>query len=99
MKSFLLTLLIPFSMLSAGFQSFSQELKLPEDEASIKQGESLFKINCKSCHKIDKDATGPALKGVTQRQELSWLMEWIAKRVNLIAGGINLVILDCHLDG
>ena len=87
MKSFLLTLLIPFSMLVAGFQSYSQELKLPEGEASIKQGESLFKINCKSCHKIDKDATGPALKGVTERQDLTWLMEWIANPQKKIDAG------------
>lgn len=87
MKSFLLTLLIPFSLLATGFQSHSQELKLPEDEASIKQGESLFKINCKSCHKIDKDATGPALKGVTGRQDLGWLMAWIANPQKIIESG------------
>lgn len=30
-------------------------------------GEILFKANCASCHKIDKDFTGPALKGAVQR--------------------------------
>jgi cytochrome c551/c552 len=30
-------------------------------------GEILFKANCASCHKPDKDFTGPALKGALQR--------------------------------
>ena len=30
-------------------------------------GEILFKANCASCHKPDKDFTAPALKGVLQR--------------------------------
>lgn len=35
-------------------------------EGSI-SGEVLFKANCASCHKIDKDFTGPALQGTLQR--------------------------------
>ena len=30
-------------------------------------GETLFKNNCASCHKVDKDFTGPALQGSLQR--------------------------------
>jgi len=30
-------------------------------------GESLFKRNCASCHKVDKDFTAPALLGSLQR--------------------------------
>jgi mono/diheme cytochrome c family protein len=32
-------------------------------------GEKLFKGNCASCHKPDKDLTGPALKGAVARWE------------------------------
>ena len=30
-------------------------------------GKTLFKNNCASCHKVDKDFTGPALQGSLQR--------------------------------
>jgi len=33
----------------------------------VSKGEVLFKTNCASCHKIDKDFTGPALQGSLQR--------------------------------
>jgi mono/diheme cytochrome c family protein len=43
------------------------------------QGEKLFKQNCSSCHKIDADMTGPALKGVEKRWEgkKELLYQWI----------------------
>lgn len=85
MKSFLLTLLVPFAMLLTGFQASA--LELPTDQASIDAGAKLFKMNCKSCHKIDKPATGPALKGVTERQSLEWLMTWIKNPEAVIKSG------------
>ena len=33
----------------------------------VGNGEILFKNNCDSCHKIDKDFTGPALRGSFER--------------------------------
>lgn len=33
----------------------------------MKEGKYLFKANCASCHKIDKESTGPALNGSRQR--------------------------------
>ena len=33
------------------------------DEAQYDSGEKLFKANCASCHKPDKDMTGPKLQG------------------------------------
>jgi cytochrome c551/c552 len=42
-------------------------------------GEALFKANCASCHKIDKDFTGPALKGWKDRVPADgWIYKWIA---------------------
>jgi cytochrome c2 len=47
--------------------------------AQAQDGEKLFKANCSSCHKVDQNMTGPALKGVEERwagkKEL--LYEWI----------------------
>ncbi len=37
------------------------------DDALYAQGEKLFRGNCASCHKPDKDMTGPALKGSRER--------------------------------
>lgn len=84
MKRFLLTLLIPFAVLLTGYQSSAE---IPTDDASLKKGGELFKTNCKACHKIDKDAVGPALKGVTERQSEEWLMTWIANPAKVIASG------------
>ncbi len=47
--------------------------------AAAQDGEKLFKANCASCHKVDQNMTGPALKGVEERwagkKEL--LYQWI----------------------
>ncbi|MFT3884240.1 MAG: c-type cytochrome [Flavobacteriales bacterium] len=40
-----------------------------EDKALYSAGEKVFKGNCASCHKPDKDMTGPALKGAKARWE------------------------------
>jgi mono/diheme cytochrome c family protein len=40
-----------------------------QDKALVATGEKLFKANCASCHKPDKDMTGPALKGSKARWE------------------------------
>ncbi len=42
-------------------------------------GEALFKANCASCHKPDKDFTGPALKGWKDREPGDgWIYKWMA---------------------
>ncbi len=51
--------------------TFSNNVKAAE-------GEALFKANCANCHKPDKDATGPALKGWKDRQPEGWVYKWVA---------------------
>lgn len=65
MKRFILTASIFFV---AGCAGNDKKSSLDENmvEANI-NGELLFKANCASCHKPDKDFTGPALKGSLQR--------------------------------
>ncbi|MBK7884788.1 MAG: c-type cytochrome [Chitinophagaceae bacterium] len=49
-------------------------------------GEALFKTNCASCHKPDKDFSGPALKGWSERApSKDWVYKWIANPANMIA--------------
>ncbi|MGF2411300.1 c-type cytochrome [Ferruginibacter sp.] len=50
-------------------------------------GEALFKANCSSCHKPDKDFTGPALQGWKSRQPDGWLYKWIAGPQKVIDSG------------
>jgi len=52
--------------------SFSNTVVLAAD------GEALFKANCASCHKPDKDMTGPALKGARERApNKEWAYLWV----------------------
>ena len=64
-----------FVLLSINVQSFAAD------------GEALFKANCASCHKVDKDFTGPALKGWKERQPEGWIYKWVAGPAALIASG------------
>jgi cytochrome c2 len=50
-------------------------------------GEVLFKANCASCHKPDKDYTGPALQGWKDRQPDGWVYKWVAGPAAVIASG------------
>lgn len=68
LRSFTLFLFFAFSV-----SSFSQEI----DEARHKEGRKLYKSLCASCHKLDKKLVGPALGGVEERRENSWLKAWI----------------------
>ena len=68
LKSLTLLLFFAFSI-----SSFSQDM----DEARQKEGRKLFRSLCASCHKLDKKLVGPALGGVEERRENSWLKSWI----------------------
>lgn len=65
-------------LLSAVFALFGNPLSAQEDAA---KGKELFKNNCASCHKIDKESTGPALQGAKQRWadagEADLIYEWV----------------------
>jgi len=53
----------------------------------VKEGATLFKQKCTSCHAIDKDMVGPALKGVNARHEEEWLIKWVKNSQALVAAG------------
>lgn len=51
-------------------------------------GKALFNANCASCHKMDKDLTGPALQGVTERwSSRDLLKKWIKNWPDAVATG------------
>ena len=52
--------------------TFFTEISFAQD------GEVIFKANCASCHKPDKDYTGPALKGARDREpNKEWAYKWV----------------------
>ena len=55
---------------------------------SAQDGKALFGANCASCHKVDKDLTGPALMGVEDRwPDKAKLKAWIRNNSKVLASG------------
>jgi mono/diheme cytochrome c family protein len=50
-------------------------------------GKALFNANCAACHKLDAKMTGPALRGVTERQSSEWLHVWIKNSQAMVKSG------------
>jgi cytochrome c oxidase cbb3-type subunit 3 len=54
-------------------------------------GEQLFKAKCNACHMVDKNSTGPLLKGVKQKWsdagETELIYEWVKNPSTLISSG------------
>jgi cytochrome c551/c552 len=51
------------------------------------KGKELFNANCAACHKLDAKSTGPALRGVASKYEMSWIYKWVANSSDLIKSG------------
>lgn len=63
-------------------------LVLLNNSSSAQDGKALFNTNCASCHAIDKNLTGPALRGVEDRwADKELLHEWIHNSSAVIAKG------------
>jgi cytochrome c2 len=50
-------------------------------------GEKLFTANCTSCHKINSQLIGPALRDVDKKESDAWLHKWIKNNGALRASG------------
>ena len=50
-------------------------------------GKALFNAQCAACHKLDAKMTGPALRGVTERQSSEWLHSWIKNSQAMVKSG------------
>jgi cytochrome c551/c552 len=64
MKQFLIVLAFFVAGCTSDDKKASTDDTIAEENIN---GEILFKANCASCHKPDKDFTAPALKGALQR--------------------------------
>ena len=67
---------------------FLQAQDISTDPAIVKQGEGLFKANCKSCHALDKKVVGPALAGISKRApSVQWIKDWVKNSSKVVASG------------
>lgn len=58
------------------------------NKMAAQDGKALFETNCATCHKVDKDLTGPALKGIEDRvKDKKLLHEWIRNNPKVLATG------------
>lgn len=59
------------------------------NKAVAQDGKALFNANCASCHKLDKDLTGPALLGVEERWGGSRekLVQWVKNSAAFLKTG------------
>ena len=80
-KSFLFTLFFLFSV----FSSFG--LSAQDNDEAIQAGKKLFNANCAACHKLNKRAVGPALKGVSAKYDREWLYSWIKNSTAMVKSG------------
>lgn len=53
-----------------------EALLTKEEVAVAETGEKLFKNSCTNCHRMDKDATGPAMAYITERRCYQWLKQF-----------------------
>lgn len=66
------------------YNKYSLGSSQSEIEHSYKE---LFKTNCALCHRIDTKHVGPALAGITERREMSWIIKMVQNSSKLIASG------------
>lgn len=80
LKSFFLPFIILLSVITT-HQAAAQ------DDAAIQAGKKLFNANCAACHKLNKRAVGPALKGVSAKYDKEWLYSWIKNSTAMVKSG------------
>ena len=77
-------LLFLLTFLALSPDSFAQD---PREDAVYKSGETLFKANCTSCHKVHDKLVGPALAGVYDKYDTEWLYSWIRNSQEMVNAG------------
>lgn len=56
-------------------------------EVNAESGAKIYKQYCTSCHKINGELVGPALKDVHKRRSEEWLLKWIRNNAELRKSG------------
>lgn len=59
----------------------------PREDPVYLKGETTFKANCTSCHKVHDKLIGPALAGVYDKYDREWLYSWIKNSQGMVKAG------------
>ena len=86
LKSFFLPFVILTSVLLT-HNIVAQEVAIVDNSAAVQAGKKLFNANCAACHKLNKRAVGPALKGVSAKYDKEWLYTWIKNSTAMVKSG------------
>ena len=79
-----------FSVFFAAFSNpiiSAQEITSADNTVAVQAGKKLFNANCAACHKLNKRAVGPALKGVSEKYDREWLYSWIKNSTAMVKSG------------
>lgn len=80
------TLAVLFFLLVGG-SAYAADPAVASSDEAIAAGKTVFNANCKQCHKLDQKYTGPALRGITERQSIEWAYRFIKNSQSVIASG------------
>lgn len=70
-----------------GIQAYAVDPTVASSDEAIAAGKTVFNANCKTCHKLDQKYIGPALRGVTDRNNAAWVKKWILNSQEVISSG------------
>ncbi|MDG2062691.1 MAG: c-type cytochrome [Flavobacteriaceae bacterium] len=83
----LFTSLILLTSFLSPFDNFGQDIAIVDNSVAVQAGKKLFNANCAACHKLNKRAVGPALKGVSNKYDREWLYTWIKNSTAMVKSG------------
>ncbi|MDA7570963.1 c-type cytochrome [Flavobacteriaceae bacterium] len=58
-----------------------------QSDETVQAGKKLFNANCAACHKLNKRAVGPALRGISSKYDREWLYSWIKNSTAMVKSG------------
>ena len=58
-----------------------------QSDDTVQAGKKLFNANCAACHKLNKRAVGPALRGISSKYDREWLYSWIKNSTAMVKSG------------
>jgi cytochrome c553 len=53
----------------------------------LEKGKEIFSLRCAACHNVNKQLTGPALAGLHERREISWIVNFVRSSQKLVKNG------------
>lgn len=76
--SFVIKIVLLFTVFITALCSYAQ---------SVSVGKEIFKTRCASCHSIEKDLVGPALRDVDKRRSIAWIISFVHASQTKIKSG------------